>query len=106
MEGEGILKAWRMKLVPKSARITVTKRDSAYSRNVLLAAGRSVSSRVTRAASDIPVSTLRLRLRKLLKRQPRRRQLRLLLAGTFRGGQRAAIHRDFDAKLFAMLRPA
>src|SRR2546428_2298281 len=33
---EGILKAWTTKLVPNSARITVTSRDSRYSEKVIL----------------------------------------------------------------------
>src|SRR5690348_2969876 len=32
MDWEGILKAWTMKVVPNSARITVTRSDSIYSR--------------------------------------------------------------------------
>src|SRR5207249_6806853 len=41
MEADGILKACTMKLVPKSARITVTNSDSRYSEIVVWSAWRS-----------------------------------------------------------------
>src|SRR5712672_244072 len=41
IEADGILKAWTTKLVPKSARITVTKRDSRYSEKVVWSSWRS-----------------------------------------------------------------
>src|SRR5271169_1112323 len=100
MEGEGILKACTMKLVPNSARITVTRSDSAYSRKLAPCFVLAGWGTAAPAVADILDPLCRRARGQLLQRQARGGDFRLLLAKALGLGKLAALGADLDAKCF------
>src|SRR5712692_899464 len=110
MDCEGILKAWTTKLVPNSARITVTRRDSAYSRSVVrsLTSFRSAgdSTRAIGVASDIPSFTSILFAQELFERLPRCGLFGLFLVRARAGSDRPPCQAYLHDERLAVVRAA
>src|SRR6202140_4430817 len=117
IEAEGILNACTINVVPNSARMTVTSRDSRYSESVVwsprgsgffgdsgIAASGMAGCWV--AISSIVSSASCLGLFQPLESGARRALLRFLLGAAFRGRQAFAIGPDFNSKRLLVIRPA
>src|SRR5712692_2206299 len=93
-----------MKLVPNSARITVTRSDSAYSTRPALVRGLASSRAAMRTASAISGSPRSGAGRKLLEGHASGGEFRLLFAQPLAHAERAALGIDLDAECLAMVR--
>src|SRR3989304_1351811 len=109
MDCEGILKAWTTKGVPKSARRTVTRSDSAYSRSEVRprAAAPAVAISVSATVAAGTVSSLMslpgLHAAELFQRLLGGRLLGFFLVGAGSGGRHPARAADLHQKLFRMI---
>src|ERR1700737_4334406 len=112
MEAEGILNAWTMKLVPNSARMTVTSSDSKYSENVVCSArpcgdgasaGTCISGSWVVVCSATVSSVRRRHLLQAFQRAARRSLFRLFLGVAFTAGHARAVHPDFYLKDLVMV---
>src|SRR6516225_6503386 len=93
MEGVGILNAWTMNVVPKSARITVITSDSKYSRAVdFLKTASAILDCFLLPRADTLESLLRGGL------------FGRFLSQTYTAGGRLAINNNVNSKQFLMIR--
>src|SRR5574337_183789 len=107
MDCEGILKAWTTTLVPNSARITVTSRDSAYSRSEVRSFSpfrpTAVSASAMWAASAIFLFHSFLLSQELPECKPRRSLLGFFLAGARSRRHRPPSGAHFHQESLAMV---